>query len=70
MGNFVNLNYRKNSHMTVSEFILLLHSGRLVSATILLSLVTIVKLNIEVWTKLLTGGRKLAFSLRLDLHRW
>ena len=27
MDNFVNLNNLKNSHMTVSEFILLLHSG-------------------------------------------
>ena len=28
MDNFVNLNNLKNRHMTASEFILLLHSGR------------------------------------------
>ena len=33
MDNFVNLNNLKNSHMTVSEFILLLHSGRCYHST-------------------------------------
>ena len=35
--------------------------------TILPSLVVIVKGSVDIWTKLLTGGQKLASSLRMDL---
>ena len=80
MGTFVIMDNLKNGEITVSEFILLLHSGSmaffsrpwwkvLFSATILLSLVIIVKLNMKIWTKLLTEGLKMAFSLMLGLHR-
>ena len=43
----------------------------LLSTTILPSLVVIVKRSVDIWTKLLkkllTGGQKLASSLRMDL---
>ena len=39
----------------------------LLSTTILPSLVVIVKRSVGIWAKLLTGGQKLAYSLRMDL---
>ena len=39
----------------------------LLSTTILPSFVVIVKGSVDIWTKLLNGGQRLAFSLRMNL---
>ena len=39
----------------------------LLSTTILPSLVVIVRRSVDIWTKLLTGGQKLASSFRMVL---
>ena len=62
MDTFVLMNKFKNSQTTTFA-----HWEMLLSTTTLPSLVVIVKHCVDIWTKLLTGGQKLASSLRMDL---